>query len=300
MNGRIAALIFTFALALPAGAQERYPSPEKAAEALVEVVTPPAPDEKRLATLFGKDWRETVPLGSFERKDVEAFLAMYRQKHAFQDAPQGRKILAVGDMPWTFPVPLVQDDMGWHFDVKAGAEELRIRRIGRNELDAIESLKAYHDAQMEYALVDRDGDGILEYAQKLVSTDGKHDGLFWADDDSGEISPLGPLFGDDTPKADWHGYRYRILTAQGASAPGGAFDYLLGGNMVRGFALVAWPAKYGDTGVKTFMISHDGVIFEEDLGENSEAMAKAMKSFDPDSAWKETETGDADATQPEK
>jgi hypothetical protein len=124
-----------------------------------------------------------------------------------------------------------------------------------------------------------------------VSTDGRHDGLYWADDDSGEISPLGPLFGDATPKSDWLGYNYRILDSQGPSAPGGKFSYLLGDNMSRGFALVAWPAKYGDTGVMTFMISHDGGVFERDLGKDGERVAKGMKTFDPDSGWTEVGEG---------
>jgi hypothetical protein len=164
---------------------------------------------------------------------------------------------------------------------------MRTRRIGRNELDVEQAVRAYHDAQDDYADFDRDGDGVLEYAQKFISTDGQHDGLYWADDDSGEISPLGPLFGDDTPKGIYHGYRYRILTAQGPSAPGGAYDYMLGSNMSRGFALVAWPADYGDTGITTFMIGHDGQVFESDLGPQTDSIVRAMKQFDPDSAWKE-------------
>lgn len=179
-----------------------------------------------------------------------------------------------------------KDPHGWRFDVKAGAEESRVRRIGRNELDAAQSVLAYFDAQKDYAESDRDGDGLLEYAQKLISTDGLHDGLYWSEDDSGQISPLGPLFGDATPGGgDWHGYRFRILEAQGPSAPGGACSYRLGDNMGRGFALVAWPTKYDDTGVMSFMISHEGEVFEKDLGAKSEQLARAMKQFDPDDSW---------------
>ena len=131
------------------------------------------------------------------------------------------------------------------------------------------------------------GDISLEYAQQIVSTDGKHDGLYWANDDSGQISPLGPRFGDDTPKGEYHGYRYRQLNAQGASAPGGAYDYMLGDNMSRGFAAIAWPAEYGETGVMTMMIGADGQLFERDLGPKTDEIARAMTLYDPDSAWKE-------------
>jgi hypothetical protein len=287
-KGLVAALLTTaLMVALPAAAQDRFPTADAAVESLVQTVSTPKPDEARLAALFGKDWREVVPKGSVDQEDLNAFLSMYKKQHALQPGEQGRQVLAVGDAKWTFPVPLAKDAKGWYFDLPAGTAEIVARRIGRNELDVVESLLAYHDAQSEYATEDRDGDGVLEYAQKLVSTDGTHDGLFWADDDSGEISPLGPLFGDETPKSDWHGYRYRILTAQGASAPGGAFDYLLGKNMSRGFALIAWPADYGKTGVKSFMISHDGLVFEQDLGPQGDALARKMKSFDPDSAWTE-------------
>jgi hypothetical protein len=182
---------------------------------------------------------------------------------------------------------------GWHFDLKAGSAEIRARRIGRNELAAVQSVLTYHDAQMDYASVDRDGDGALEYAQKIFSTAGKHDGLYWADDDSDQISPLGPSFGISIADEDWHGYHFRILDGQGPSAPGGAYSYLIGDKMSRGFALIAWPAKYDDTGVMSFMISHEGQVFEKDLGPDSEKLAKSMKRFDPDDSW-EVVTADQD------
>lgn len=279
------ALCIALACATPAFAQQAFPSPDAAGDALVKALGTTPPDEAQLAALFGKQWRTYVPVGSVDREDVDAFLVRYRERHAWNDITSGHKMLAVGSDAWTLPVPLAKDAKGWHFDVAAGADEIRARRIGRNEIDVIDALRTYHDAQNDYAAVDRDGDGVLEYARKLISTDGRHDGLYWADDDSGEISPLGPLFGDDGPHADWLGYRYRILEAQGPSAPGGAYKYLLGDNMSRGFALVAWPAKYGDTGLKTFMISHDGGVFERDLGKDTDKLAAKMKTFDPDSGW---------------
>ena len=186
---------------------------------------------------------------------------------------------------------------GWAFDLAAGEPELRARRIGRNELDAMQAALAYVDAQEDYAREERDGDGALEYARRFVSSDGSRDGLFWEDDGTGE-SPLGPLFGDDTPDGAWHGYHYRILEAQGPSAPGGAYSYLLGDNMSRGFALVAWPARYGDSGVMTFMVSHDGEVFEKDLGPDSATQAAAMAVFDPDSSWQQLPDTAAAAASP--
>ena len=283
-----ALLLATTLACTPALAQQAYPTPDQAVQAFVEALGTQKADAAKLSTLLGKDWRAFIPTEGVERTDVEAFLKAYREKHAMQPSADGATHLVVGAaMPWTLPIPLVKDAKGWHFDTRGGAEEIRIRRIGRDEDAAIQAAKAYHDAQMEYAEEDRDDDGVLEYARRFFSTDGKHDGLYWAEDDSGEISPLGPLFGDATIGNDWHGYHFRILEAQGRSGPGGAYAYTLGDNMSRGFALVAWPSKYDDTGVMSFMISHDGTLFQKDLGPKGEAQAKAMKAFDPDSSWRE-------------
>ena len=275
------------ALAVPAFAQQAYPTPQAAADAMVDALGTTKADPAKLAQVFGNDWSSYVPQDSIDRKDVDAFLEKYRASHAFTEGKDGSRMLVAGADKWTFPVPLEHGEGGWRFDVAAGADEIRARRIGRNELDVEQAIRAYHDAQMDYAEEDRDGDGTLEYAQKLVSTDGQHDGLYWAPDDSGEISPLGPLFGDDTPKGDYLGYHYKILTKQGASAPGGARDFVVGKDMMRGFALVAWPAKYGDTGLVTFLIGYDGQVFERNLGDDTDAIAKAMTVYDPDSEWKE-------------
>ena len=285
------ALIAALALSSAAAAQQAYPTAAAAAEALVKALGTQRADAAALESLLGKDWRDYIPLEGVDRADVDAFLAKYRERHAIEAGTGGKSMLSVGKDAFTFPIPLAKTASGWSFDVKAGAEEIRIRRIGRNELSAAESLRAYHDAQMDYAETDRDGDGVLEYAQKFFSTDGLHDGLFWAEDDSGEISPLGPLFGDATRGNDWHGYHFLILPAQGPSAPGGKYPYMIGKDMTRGFAAVAWPAKYDDTGVTSFMISHDGQVFEKDLGPDSETLARAMKQFDPDTSWTETKAG---------
>ncbi|MCY1283994.1 hypothetical protein D9M68_518990 [compost metagenome] len=290
------ALIRSFALTLlvvlapTAWAQEVFPTPEAASESFVAALGTEKADADRLAALLGADWQDYIPTKGIERKDVDAFLAHYREKHGIQPGPKGRAHIVVGNDPWTLPIPLVQGKEGWSFDARAGGEEIRLRRIGRNELAAIQATEAYHDAQMDYAEVDRNGDGILEYAQKFISSDGQFDGLYWPEEEGLEESPLGPLFGDEKRGDDWHGYHFRILTAQGPSAPGGAYSYMLGNAMSRGFALVAWPAHYGDSGVMSFMISHEGQIFQKDLGPDSEKAALAMTRFDPDSSWDEIQT----------
>jgi hypothetical protein len=272
--------------ALPAMAQQAYPTPDAAAEALVAALGTGKADSGRLAALFGDGWNRYIPLDNVDRADVDAFLARYREHHAFQTPDATRAVLAVGKEGWTLPVPLVKGAAGWAFSLEAGETELLARRIGRNELDAVQAALAYVDAQEDYASRDRDGDGVLEYAQKFVSTDGAFDGLYWADTGTGE-SPLGPLFGDDTPDGEWHGYHYRILEAQGRSGARRAYDYKLGDNMSRGFALVAWPARYGDSGVMSFMVSHDGQVFEKDLGPDGARLAEALAAFDPDSSWQQ-------------
>lgn len=269
-----------------AAAQQAFPTPEAAAQAFVEALGTEHADKARLTELLGEEWHNFVPREGVQREDVDAFIKQYKEQHQIEKTGDNKAHLAVGNDHWTLPIPLVKEAAGWRFDMKAGNAEIRVRRIGRNEIAAVQSVLAYHDAQMEYAAVDRDADGALEYAQKIVSTPGKHDGLYWPDDDTDQISPLGPSFGKIIEGEDWHGYRFRILDGQGPSAPGGAYSYLIGDKMSRGFALIAWPAKYDDTGVMSFMISHEGEVFEKDLGPDSEKLAQAMKRFDPDDSWK--------------
>ena len=283
------ALVITASVAWSciAAAQQAFSTPEKAAQAFVEAVGTQHADQARLTELLGEEWRSFIPREGVQRGDVDAFLQQYHEQHRIEKTGDNKALLSVGSDHWTLPIPLIKGQDGWRFDIKAGSAEIRARRIGRNELAALQSVLTYHDAQTDYASVDRDGDGALEYAQKIFSTPGKHDGLYWADDDSGQISPLGPLFGKTIAGEDWHGYRFRILDGQGPSAPGGAYSYLIGDKMSRGFALIAWPAKYADTGVMSFMISHEGQVFEKDLGPAGDKLAQSMKRFDPDDSWKE-------------
>jgi hypothetical protein len=267
-------------------AQQAFPTPEMAAQAFVEALGTEHADQARLTELLGNEWRSFIPREGVQRSDVDAFLKQYGEQHSIEKTSDRKAVLSVGSDHWTLPIPMIKAANGWRFDVDAGNAEVRARRIGRNELAAVQSVLTYHDVQMDYASVDRDGDGALAYAQKIFSTAGKHDGLYWEDDDSGQISPLGPLFGKTIAGEDWQGYHFRILDGQGPSAPGGAYSYLIGDKMIRGFALIAWPAKYDDTGVMSFMISHEGQVFEKDLGPGGDKLAQSMKRFDPDDSWK--------------
>lgn len=293
LASRLLALALLGALPCSLLAQEAFPTPEAAADAFVAALGTEKADPERLTALLGKDWRSYIPPEGIDRKEVNAFLDYYKAKHQIEKDGPDRAHLVVGTDPWTLPLPILHGKQGWAFNAKAGGEEIRVRRIGRNEAAAVDAVQAYHDAQMDYAEVDRNGDGILEYAQKFVSSDGRHDGLYWPEEEGGEESPLGPLFGDELPDGGWHGYHYRILTAQGPSAPGGAYDYLIGGKMTRGFALVAWPVRYGDSGVMSFMISHDGEIFSKNLGPDGDKIALKMTRFDPDSSWSEVKVQDS-------
>jgi len=207
-----------------------------------------------------------------------------------------RMALEYGPDATRFPVPLMEKGGRWAFDTEAGAEELINRRIGRNELAVLESLRTYVQAQREYASADRDGDSVLEYAQKIASTAGLKDGLFWSPDLDGTLSPLGPLVAEaqavgyrkdtDGQPQPFHGYYFRILARQGKYAPGGPYDYIINGNMIGGFALLAWPADYDESGVMTFMVNQQGRVYQKDLGSGTDKIVESLKSYDPDDSWR--------------
>lgn len=243
-----------------------------------------------MAEILGTDWRDYLPTDEFDQEDLDRFLAAWIENHGILFSAYDRALLAVGNDDWTLPIPIVLGEEGWQFDMEAGHEEILLRQIGRNVLAAIESCLAYFDAQKEYALADRDDDGVLSYARKLISTPGERDGLYWAALPDEEPSPLGPFFGGDEPGDNYHGYHYRILQGQGESAPGGAYSYLIGERMVAGFALVAWPAVYEETGLVSFVISHDGALYQKDLGPESDRVAREMMLFDPGEGWEAVET----------
>jgi hypothetical protein len=251
-------------------------------------------DEDALKSVLGADFRTYIPpVGADVRY---RFLAGWAKSHAIKPEGDAKALVAVGDDGWTLPIPIVKTAQGWRFDTRAGADEMRVRRIGRNEHAVMQVMLAIFDAEKEYATTDRNGDGVLEYASKFASSPGKKDGLYWPVQAGEAQSPLGPDMAaaraaGSAGNAGYYGYRYKILTSQGKSAPGGAFDYVVRGRMIGGFAAVAWPAKYGDTGVMTFMVSHDGVVYEKDLGPQTAARASAMTRFDPDATWQKVEPG---------
>lgn len=280
---QVAAVAGVLAVAQPAFAQNAYPTPEAAAEALVDGIA--RHDGDAIKAAVGPDYRKYIPVGSVDPEDVTNFLAAWAQAHAIVRAGGDRAYLAAGKYGWTLPIPIVRTADGWRFDVAAAPEEMRQRRIGRNELAAIQVALAYTDAQNEYRAGDWNGDGIREYAARALSSPGRRDGLYWASLPGEPESPLGPEFADAKPGQPYHGYLYRILTAQGKDAPGGARSYLRNGKMTDGYALVAWPAKYGDTGVMTFIVNQDGTVFQKNLGAGTDAAARALNAYNPDASW---------------
>ena len=276
------ALAATLAIAAPAHAQKAFPTPEAAAEALIDGIARHDPDA--VNTVLGADYKRYIPMDDTSAEDRTNFLAAWARNHKVVTTGD-RAMVEVGTHGWTMPIPLVKTGAGWSFDTRAASEEMRIRRIGRNELAAIQVVLAYVDAQREYAARDWDGDGAKSYAMRNLSTPGKRDGLYWASLPGEPESPLGPAFADARPGQPYHGYAFRILTAQGPSAPGGAKSFVKNGRMTEGFGLIAWPAKYDYTGVMTFIVSQDGVVYEKDLGPNTATAAAAIKSFNPDSSW---------------
>lgn len=275
-------------------AQLSFESPELAAQALQAAMK--SDDWKRIYAVLGPGSGKLIYSGD---KVVDAstrtmFVAGYEKSAKFDRQGDTKATLLLGENDYPFPFPLVKGASGWTFDSRAGAEEIVNRRIGENELSAIQVCLAYIDAQREYATKDRDSNGFLEYAQRMVSTPGKRDGLYWATKEGEPPSPFGPVatraagegYGIESgvPQA-YHGYHYRILTAQGQFAQGGAYDYRVKGRMIGGFALIAFPARWGVSGVMSFMCSHDGVVYEKNLGRDTLSQAKATTRFDPDSTW---------------
>jgi hypothetical protein len=256
-------------------------------------------DTQALHELFGP---EADDLQNPDRvqaaSDLATFNAALRATNQLVRTSDTNIIIEVGDDLWPFPIPLVKEGTGWHFDADAGKEELINRRIGRNELDVLKATRAYVDAQREYASLDRDGDAVLEYAQRIRSSPGKTDGLYWPIELNGQESPLGPMVAEaqqqgyfrnksaqNAQLAPFHGYYFRILTRQGKNAPGGKYDYIINGNMIGGFALVAWPAQYGDTGIMTFIVNQQGRVYQKDLGPQTATIAAKMTEYDPDPSW---------------
>lgn len=288
-------LTASYALGEQAAVQRSFGSPGQAVAALVAAVL--SNHDAGLLDILGPGSEGLIFSGDqvADQNGRARFLKAYEAKHSIVQEGEGRAIFLVGEKDYPFPIPIVRQGEAWIFDTPAGKEEILDRRIGRNELHTIEVMYAYTDAQREYACMQRDGGG-REFARRLTSSEGQRDGLFWEAAEAEAESPLGPLIArateegytgglDEIPPEPFHGYFFKILTAQGEHADGGAFDYVADGKMILGFALVAYPAKYGASGIMTFMVNQEGVIFEQDLGEDTTAEAESITSFDPGPGW---------------
>jgi hypothetical protein len=276
----------------PAPGQQTYTSPEEALSALQKAVA--AADKQALRGIFGPALDEMSSGDDVADKNALALFAKRLAKMTnLVKQDDSKVVLYMGAENWPFQFPIVQAGSRWFFDGEAGLEEMFNRRIGANELMTIRVCRVYASAQKEYAEFDRDGDEVLEYAQKVASSPGAKDGLYWEDTGDGDESPLGPLVAVATTEGyavkqepqPFHGYRYRILTRQGRSAPGGAYSYLVNGNMIGGFALVAYPAEWGSSGLMTFVVNQQGKVYQKDLGPRTAAIAAGMRAYDPDRTW---------------
>ena len=275
-----------------------FSDPEGALDVIIEALR--LDNTERLSSVFGARTETLVDSGD-EVTDAEGrrrFLELYDEKHAFEYGDNRTATLYIGEMEWPFPIPFVRQGGFWFLDTDAGLEEIVDRRVGRNELSAQQVCLALVDAQYDYAHTDWNGNGIYEYAERIRSSDGTKDGLYWPTTGNEPRSPVGEVLataeeagmsvGDlEQPRESFHGYLYRILTAQGSSAPGGAHSYMAGDAMIGGFAILAYPLRYGDSGVKSFLVSHNGVLYEKDLGEKTTETATSMEAFDPGEGWSE-------------
>jgi len=296
MNGTLVSMAIAALLCTTASivsAQQDFKTPDDAASALASAAK--TGDRKAIVTVLGPDGQDIVSSGD-EVADAatrQKFIAAYEAKHQIAMEGDNKGILVIGQEDFPLPIPLVRKDGLWRFDTAAGREEILFRRIGRNELDAIQSCLAYVDAQNEYAERDRTGAGANTYAQRIISEPGKKDGLYWPTSQGEDASPLGELIAEATAqgyrpgggRTPFHGYYFKILTKQGPAAPGGELDYIVRGKMIGGFALVAYPAEYRNSGVMTFIVNHTGNVFQKDLGPDTAKLAERMTSFNPDQSW---------------
>ena len=278
-------------------APKAFETPQQASEALLTAAA--AYDVPELMSIFGPDGKDFVSGGDEvqDKNNAIAFATEARAKNsvAIEPSKPNRATIIVGEEEWPFPVPLIKKSGKWYFDAKAGRQDILFRRIGANELDAITVCHGYVEAQREYAMEIHDNSDINQYAQKMFSTPGKHDGLYWKNADGTSAGPIGEAVakaleeGYSTGKAGFHGYYFKILKGQGPAAPFGKIDYVLEGVMIGGFALAAVPAEYRVTGVKTFLVNDDGIVYQKDLGPDSLNIVKNMELYNPDSTWQRTD-----------
>ena len=279
----------SLAIASAAQAQQAFKTPEAAAEALVDGIA--RNDDAQVKTVLGPDFRRYIPAETASADDRTSFLEAWSRGHRIVPSGNERAMVEVGSNGWTVPIPLQKTAYGWQFDARAAPAEMRARRIGRNELATIQVMLAYTDAQEEFYASNPDGRAVKHFAMRALSSPGKRDGLYWASLPDEPESPLGAQFADARQGQPYHGYVFRILTAQGKDAPGGAKSYVRNGLMTEGYALIAHPERYGDTGVMSFIVSRDGVVHQKNLGPNGAAIARAISAYNPDSSWEKVTAG---------
>ncbi len=295
LKRRLFGLALALCLAGPAAAAPQiFDTPEAAAQALLDALA--RDDRASILMVLGDEFEDQLftDEASRERESFREVVASAKKVLQLREDDADTRVMVIGERAWPLPIPIVRTGSGWAFDTAAGVDEIITRQIGANELATIDALRAYVDAQVEYASEDRDGDEVLEYARKVISTPGKKDGLYWetATASNDPASPLGPYvaelpvnFQDREKTEPFNGYYYRILTRQGESVPGGRYDYIINGNMIAGFAMLAVPAEYAETGVMTFVISHQGKLYQKDLGDETTLIAAGIQEYSPDTSW---------------
>ncbi|MGD0905823.1 MAG: DUF2950 domain-containing protein [Terracidiphilus sp.] len=289
--------------AVGSGGEQRFASPDAAVAALVAAAK--AKDTNALHSIFGPEGRDLVSSDAVQSgNSFSNFVRRLTRKVDLMHSSDSNIVLQIGADAWPFPIPLAQQGGQWFFDTAAGREEILNRRIGVDELAAIRICQAYVDAQREYASQPRNGDDVVEYAQRLRSTANTHDGLYWHTEPGEELSPLGPLIAQSREEgyehgtkimteglAPYRGYCFEILTQQGSHAPAGKYKYIINGHMLAGFALVAWPEEWGNSGVMTFIVNQTGKVYQKNLGAKTAALAAVMTTYDPDPTWKPASAG---------
>lgn len=308
LRGPLAGAAIGLALAVPQAslaAPQNFPTPQAAADAVVAALE--AKDRDKLLAIFGPESEDVIFTGedAKDRENWSEFLRDYKAEHEIDTDEAGTTAtLSIGPDLWPFPASIVKDGAGWHFDAQSARDEVLARRIGQNELDVIDLLHGYVKAQATYRAEDPDGDGLRTFADAIISASGKRDGLYWPSEPNAPVSPIGDFMarasadgydfdGTDQQPDPYLGYYYRVLTKQGKHAPGGAMSYIVDGHMVAGHALIAFPADYGDTGVMTFIVGENDVVYEKDLGEDTLKAAAAIDSFDPGEGWQPVAPSDA-------
>jgi hypothetical protein len=304
--GWLLLLAVTFAPLAQATQPQHFATPEAAVQALIEASR--SGQDSNVLAVMGSDAKQLVQSGDAvaDAKVHDRFLALYDESHTLVTTAEDHRVLQIGASGWPFPIPLVKGQDGWFFDVADGKEEVLARRVGQNELSAIQVCLAFADAEREYLVLNPEGAAPPHYADKLISSKGKRDGLYWPTSEGEAPSPLGLgmaradgyKFEQGKPTPFW-GYYYRILTAQGPHAEGGAIDYKSKGQLYGGFALVAYPAEYGNSGVMSFIVNHNGVLFQKDLGKDTVTLARALKTFDPDTSWTQVPSSAESAAETE-